>query len=62
MAHQSARRGGLSKAEAKQKAEQTYTQTILDPNNSIKDLMAQEAKIRTFQGNLEGYYKVRCKL
>ena len=57
MAYQSARRGGLSKAEAKQKAEQTYTQTILDPNNSIKDLMAQEAKIRTFQGNPEGYWQ-----
>ena len=56
MAYDNARRSGLSKAEAKDLGQNAYANTLLEPNQSIKDMMAQEAKIRTFQGNPEGYW------
>jgi hypothetical protein len=56
MAYDNARRSGLSKAKAKDLGQNAYANTLLEPNQSIKDMMAQEAKIRTFQGNPEGYW------
>ena len=57
MAYENARRTGMTKVDAKAQSEETYAKIMLEPTESIKDMMSQEAKISTFQGNPEGYWQ-----
>ena len=55
--YQNARRSGeITKDQARQLAEDKFTKGILEPSESTKDLMSQEALVRTFQGNPEGIW------
>lgn len=56
IAYDNARRTGSSKADAKQIGVDKYTETLINPSQTIKDTMAQESKIRTFQNNPEGLW------
>lgn len=56
IAFQNARKAGLSRTEARAKAEAKFSSILISPPNSVKELMESEALEMTFQNKPKGFF------
>ena len=64
IAYTMARRSGIDRETAKQVAQDKYSDVMINPSDSLKEMMVTEARKLTFQGTPEGvfgYISTRCK-
>tara|TARA_R100001440_G_scaffold16299_1_gene27796 strand:- start:313 stop:3177 length:2865 start_codon:yes stop_codon:yes gene_type:complete len=56
IAYTMARRSGIDRATAKQMAQDKYSDVMINPSDSLKEMMKTEARKMTFQGTPEGVF------
>ena len=56
IAYTMARRSGIDRATAKQMAQDKYSDVMINPSDSLKEMMVTEARKLTFQGTPEGVF------